>query len=382
MSRPRIVCATSLADGEAAFSSLGDVRMMAESDIHAGALRDVDALITRSKVRVDDNLLADSRLQFYATATAGIDHIDVAALARRGIAWAHAPGSNANSVAEYIIAALAWLGRERGINWTRRTLAIIGAGQVGSRLAALADRMGLTVLLNDPPLRDATGDSLYLPLREALAHADIVSLHVPLTASGPHATRNMVTASWLSNIKPGAVFINSSRGEVVEEPALLRALADGNLSAAILDVFNREPAIDIATLRAAALATPHIAGYSLDGRRQGTLMVYRAACRHFNRPPTWQPPEDAEPTELNVHLHGDESRALHDAVLAAYNPFVDDQRLRALPVGMPIDRHFQRVRQTCVERREFRRYRVSAAALPPAFAALLKKIGFCVSGIT
>jgi erythronate-4-phosphate dehydrogenase len=381
-SRPlKIVCASSLAGGREAFSTLGEVMVVPESDITNRLIRDADILATRSKVKVNDSLLEGSTVSFYGTATAGFDHVDVAALERRGIAWSQAPGSNANSVAEYVLAGLAWLGLERGIDWSGKTLAVIGAGHVGSRLAALAEPFGLKVQLNDPPLADATGDrQRYRPLEEVLAGADIVSLHVPLTDEGPHPTRGMAKAGFFALLKPGAVFINSSRGEVVGESALRQALSTGRVATALLDVFDHEPDIDPVLLDLAVLATPHIAGYSLDGRWQGTEMIYRAACKHFGHAPAWRIPAVEHPAVMTTDRPSPvaEHRQLYEVILRAYSPRVDDQRLRAKPEGVSMARHFSLLRQTYPERREFRSYAVDAAGASSAWVERIMRLGFVV----
>lgn len=344
--------------------------MMAERDINAAALRGVDVLATRSKTRINDALLEGSTLQFYGTATAGTDHVDAGALARRGIAWSAAPGSNANSVAEYVIAALAWFTHERGLAWSGKTIAIIGAGNVGARLAALAPALGLRVRLNDPPRRDATGDPALEPLEDVVAGADIVTLHAPLTDDGPYPTRGMAGAPFFERMKPGALFINAARGEVVDEPALLAAARAGQFAGVVLDVFDHEPAISSAMCGLATIATPHIAGYSLDGRRLGTEMIYRAACRHFGREPAWRIEPEAHPRAVA----GDSAMT---AILSAYNPALDDQRLRAVPPGVAMADHFNRMRKEYPERREFRCFRpTDVSRISEMDRAALGQLGF------
>ncbi len=354
-----ILCATSVAAGEEAFSSLGNVTMMPESEIRAGALRDVDVLITRSKVKVNDELLRGSNLQFYGTATAGSDHVDEAALAARGITWSEAAGCNARSVAEYVIASLAHLGRKRTISWRDRTLAIIGAGHVGSCLGVLAKALGLQVRYCDPPLAERTGETRYESLDDVLADADLVSLHVPLTDSGRHATRGMVNQRFLNMMKPGAIFINSSRGEVVaDESELIARRADGRFGGLVLDVYHHEPAIMPELIEAADLATPHIAGYSLDGRLMGTQMIYEAACRHFGREPRWHMSADEAPRSLAVPLsHAGSDDLLHSTILAAYDPWTDHTALKkGVTNPSSLAQHFSALRANYPDRRSFTRF--------------------------
>jgi erythronate-4-phosphate dehydrogenase len=371
-----IVCASSVAGGKEAFSTMGRVTVVPESGISPATLHGADMLITRSKVKVNDHLLEGSSLSFYGTATAGFDHVDVDALARRKIAWSQAPGSNANSVAEYVLAALSLLGLNREMSWEGKTLGIIGAGHVGSRLASVAATLGIKVLLNDPPLRAKTGNAHYRPLFDVLEKSDIVSLHVPLVDGGEHPTRGMADSVFFASLKPGVVFINASRGEVVNEPALSRAAVKGIFSAIILDVFDHEPDISIDTLKLALLATPHIAGYSLDGRLKGTEMVYRAACRQFGIEPSWNVPAVAQPVHVKIESPMTGSRALYETIIKAYNPADDDQRLRSLPVGMPMRNYFQTLRQQYPERREFPHFSVSSDLMDASLENALVGIGF------
>ncbi len=373
-----IVCATSVAGGEEAFSSLGRVVMLPEASIDASAIRGAHVLITRSKVKVNEALLEGSSLRFYGTATAGTDHVDMGALERRGIAWSEAAGSNANSVAEYVLCALAHLAESRGLVWRGKSLGIIGAGHVGSRLAMLAGQLGMRVLMNDPPLRDLTGDARYRPRSEVIHDADILSLHVPLTDGGAYPTRGLVDGRFFRDMKPGAVFINASRGEVVVEADFLRAAEDGRFSSVVLDVFNREPDIDPAMLARADLATPHIAGYSLDGRLKGTEMVYRAACRHLGVKEVWSPPA-IQPTRLDVPSGRQGDAFIQAALLAAYHPMRDDRMLRHLPEQVSMRNHFQQLRQHYPERFEFPHYAIPADRCDGDTAGALRHLGFHVS---
>jgi len=374
-----IVCASSLAGGAEAFATLGEVVILPEPEINASSIRGASVLATRSKVKVNDALLAGSSIAFYGTATAGTDHIDLHALESRGIAWTAAPGSNANSVAEYIIAALARLGSDRHTSWRGRTIGIVGAGHVGSRLANLAGALGMNVRLNDPPLAEKTNDPRYRPLAEVLESADVVTLHVPLTDEGPQATRRMANAAFFSAMKKGSVFMNASRGEVVDEAALLEASRSGRFSAVVLDVFDHEPDIDPRMPGIATLASPHIAGYSLDARLNGTLMVYRAACEYFGVNPVWQIPRDANPGLIALDATGPVDLSVYRAILQAYDPLTDDQLLRNVKTGTTPGQHFQQLRMNYAERREFARFQIKpdAAASPPAIK-MMADLGFMI----
>jgi len=373
-----IVCATSVAGGAEAFAGLGRVVMVPEAEITAATIRDAQVLVTRSKVKVNDALLEGSALTFYGTATAGVDHVDTAALERRGITWAEAAGSNANSVAEYILSSLALLGLTRGISWRGKTIGIIGAGHVGSRLAEMAEAIGMRVLLNDPPLRAKTGDARYRLLLDVLEVSDVVSLHVPLTDSGPYATRGMADRVFFAAMKPGALFINASRGEVVVESVLHLGIDRRDFSAVLLDVFDHEPDIDVHLVKKVNQATPHIAGYSLDGRLKGTEMIYQKACACLGCRPVWSVPPVTQPVPLSIPPGAAGDTLIYEALLAAYNPQRDDERLRALPLAVPMRSHFQQLRQQYPERLEYPHYAVERSRCDPLAADALQRIGFVV----
>lgn len=379
--RMKIVCAESVLYGREAFATLGDVAVMPDRKIGPAEVRDADALVIRSKTPVTRELLHGSRLAFVGTATAGFDHLDTDALAAAGVAWMAAAGCNANSVAEYIVAALLCLARRHAFRLAGRTLGVVGVGQVGRRVVRKAEALGLRVLQNDPPRRQTENAPELRDLDEVLAAADIVTLHVPLTESGPFATRRMVDARWLERLKPGAVFINASRGKVVNESDLMSALDRGRISHAVLDVWDREPAFSADLMKRVDLGTPHIAGYSYDGKLEGTVLVYRAACRRFGRPEVWDPaplrPPPAAPEIVCDPADGDDEAALEAVVRRVYDIAADDRALREGPDDETARAaRFERLRKNYPERREFFNTAVRLLRSAPALARKLKGIGF------
>lgn len=254
-----------------AFGAHGDVVLIPGRQITAGAVRDADALLVRSVTPVEEVLLAGSRIRFVATATIGTDHVDVRYLEVLGIGFASAAGSNANSVAEYVVAALLELARRGRYRLRDRSLGVIGVGNVGSKVVRYARALGMRVLQLDPPLG----------LHERAWEADIVTLHVPLLET----TRHMLHHDNLT----GFTLINTSRGAVVDNKALLQAIDGNRIPAAALDVWEGEPQISAELLDVVEIGTPHIAGYSFDGKVAGTRMIYEAFCRHFKITPFWQP---------------------------------------------------------------------------------------------
>lgn len=376
----KIICATSVALGHEAFSTIGEVENIAERDIDSAVVRNAAMLITRSKVKVNRALLENSSVRFVATATAGYDHFDISSLKERGIAWYSAAGCNANSVAEWVVAALLKLAVERNMQLEGKTLGIIGVGHVGSRVVALAPALGLRILLNDPPRQLAEAGSQWSSLNTLLSESDIVTLHVPLTNEGPHATRGMVDADFFSRMRPGAIFLNASRGEVVDEPALMQALDNKQVSHALLDVFAHEPDVNPALAEKANLVTPHTAGYSYEGRVRGTELCYLAACSILKVKPTWTPPPlPADPARI-IQLSDSQANpiaALAEAVRTAYNIRSDDASLRA---GLGSDeaarrKYFQRLRSHYPIRHEFPAYTIHPSA-PPPLANALTRLGF------
>ena len=267
------------------FLPSGEVEVLGGRDITSQKVADADALLVRSITPVNEQLLSGSRVRFVGTATIGFDHVDLAYLERNGIGFASAPGSNANSAAEYVIAALLEIGRRHNIRLEGKSIGVIGVGNVGSRVARKCEALGMHVLRNDPPLQRQTGDPQYVPL-EALYDCDFITIHTPLTREGIDKTFHLADAGFFSSLKPGAVFLNASRGAVVDSPALQQAIRAGRLRAVVLDVWEDEPDIDTGLLEMVDLGTPHIAGYSYDGKVAGMIMIYNALCAHFHLPPT------------------------------------------------------------------------------------------------
>jgi erythronate-4-phosphate dehydrogenase len=376
-----------------AFETLGEVEVMDGRALRAADVRDADILAIRSTTRVDRALLEGSRVRFVGTATIGTDHMDTAYLDAAGIRWCGAPGCNANSVAEYVAAALLCLAVRRGFTLSGMTLGIVGVGNVGSRVAEKAAALGLRVLPCDPPRRraGAAGGALwgdpaqFVPLDRLLAGADAVTLHVPLTSGGPDATRHMAGGAFFARARRGVVFLNTARGAVADSAALLRAMDSGAVARAVVDTCEGEPVIRDDLLRRADIATPHIAGHSFDGKVAGTVAVYREACRFLGTPPAWsaEPLLPAPPVpllDLDPAGRGDQE-TLQEAVGRVYDIEADDRRLRqCLSLdGAGRAKHFDALRRDYPQRREFRYTAVRLAGSErPGLAAALSALGFRV----
>lgn len=259
-----------------------EVEYIAGSDIDAAAVRDSDALIIRTRTRCDAALLERSRVQFIATATIGFDHIDTEYCRSRGIAVATAAGCNSRGVLQWVAAALAVLARREGWRPEQRTLGIAGVGHIGSLVADYAHRWGFRVLCCDPP-RQRTEHGDWHTIGQLARQCDIITFHVPLQRTGEDATWHLAGERFFSCLKRGADIINASRGEVVDNALLREAVAEGRCSCC-LDVWENEPDIDRDLLRSAIVATPHIAGYSLQGKANAASMSVAALARHFSLP--------------------------------------------------------------------------------------------------
>ena len=380
----KIVCASSVLHAREAFSGLGEVELLPDRDIRRDHLLDADALIVRSKTVVNADLLEDTPVSFVATATAGADHFDIPFLNSADIAWTASPGCNANAVAEYVTTALALLARKRAALLPGLTLGIVGVGQVGSRVATKAALLGLRVLRNDPPLALKTGSSDFLPLDALLAQSDILTLHTPLESSGAFPTRHLANCKLFEHLKPGAWFLNTSRGEVTDSDSLQCALDHHLLSACALDVWEHEPELPDTLRRTVDFLTPHIAGYSLEGLLNGTLHCYRELCHFLEIEPAWTPSPSQLPPPPSLQIdaaHRTDDETLTD-LLSAACPIPDDTRAWRAEMTTPdpteLRRRFDRFRKNSNHRREFASIRVQLSHASPALLETVAALGFQV----
>ena len=295
-------------------------------DITNADVRDADALIVRTRTACDERLLHGSTVRFIATATIGYDHLDTAYLERAGIKWINCPGCNSGSVAQYIRSALLLLLRAHYI-YKGGTLGIVGVGHIGAKVRALAAELGLRVVACDPPRHDNDGDdSCGASMDEIAATCDVITFHVPLTRTGKYPTFHIAGNQFLSSLKRKPVIINTSRGAVVDNLALLDALNKGTVSQTVIDTWENEPHINLQLLERAFIATPHIAGYSADGKANADNMVLDALCRFFrlSHTPHVSPPDII----LNEPLP---ERGTADFYLRMYNPMDDSRKLKTDP---------------------------------------------------
>ncbi len=366
-----------------AFRQFGDVTLSSTRDITKDAVRDADIIIIRSETKVTRDLLDGSNVKFVGTATIGTDHVDLEYLKSHGIGFASAPGSNANSVAEYFVAAVLTLAIRKGFTLSEKTLGVVGVGNVGSKIVRNAKALGMRVLQNDPPLARGTANSPYLPLDE-LMEADIVTLHVPLTKTGSDPTYHLFDATRLNKLKEGAILINTSRGAVVDGEALKNSIERNHLGGALLDVWEGEPIIDTDLLNTVDLGTPHIAGYSFDGKLAAVKMTYSAACKFFGQPETWKPGNSLpKPAVERIMIppgvdHPED--VLRKIVSQCYDIEADDRALRSIAGVLPEERRlfFTRLRAEYRVRREFFTTVVELPSSLMILAEPLRTIGFRV----
>lgn len=348
-------------------------------------LIDADALLVRSVTPVNQQLIEHSSLKFVATATAGFDHIDRDYLTARGIAFSHAPGCNATAVVEYVLAALDTLAEREGFVLAERKVGIIGKGQVGSRLYQTMARLGVAVCACDPPLAAMDNDSQYLSVDELIQCSDVICLHTPLTTDGPYPTHYLIDEPQLQAMKPGTVLINAGRGAVINNGALKRCLQQRDDLVVVLDVWESEPDVDPQLLSLVALATPHIAGYSLDARIRGTQMIYQAFCQHFGLPARVRLPA-ITPLPVLTQMKFTEGDCVATtcamAIRAIYDIRRDDAAMRRhLMVDEVGQRRkaFDHLRKHYPTRREFNTLRVQLKDCVPEIASAFKALQFRVS---
>lgn len=339
-------------------------------------VKDADVLITRTRTKCNRQLLEGSKVRFIATATIGFDHIDAEFCKQAGIEWTNAPGCNSGSVNQYIASALFSYSIKKEFDLKDKTIGIVGAGHVGSKVAALCKTVGMRVLLNDPPRARREGADKFVSLSKIQEEADIITFHVPLNRSGEDATYHMVNQDFLNNLKQ-PLLINSCRGEVFDTVAVKEAINKKLISGYIADCWENEPDIDTELLNLADYATPHIAGYSKDGKANGTKMSVQSVSRFFNLGiDNWEPAGVELPENRVIETDGyqrSESSILAEAVIRTYDIKNDDNALRESP------RLFEKLRGDYPVRREFGTYTLKLKNTEDDIKQKLTKLGFIIA---
>lgn len=363
------------------FGDIGQIRRVSGRTLSAEDVRDADILLVRSVTRVNQALLEGSRVKFVGTATIGTDHVDMAWLEAQGIAFCAAPGCNANSVAEYVLSVLSVYAERRGLeDWSELSVGIVGAGNVGGELARKLDRLDYTVKVCDPPRAERGEEGEFVPLEDALA-CDVVTLHTPLTRETAHPTYHLLDATRLAQFNQDQLLINTSRGGVIDGGALLDRLNGANPPTVVLDVWEQEPRISPQLVDRVWLATPHIAGYSLEGKVQGTEMIYVALCRFLGLPVRKKAgqflPEPAL-SKLSFTSSAEEVAAANTAIRCCYDPRRDDAQLRLI-MGLPTDERgpaFDRLRRDYPVRREFSSVKIQLKGTSKSLQDTFRALGF------
>jgi erythronate-4-phosphate dehydrogenase len=338
------------------FAGFGEVRRLPGRTLTAEAVRDADVLLVRSVTHVNQQLLGASAVRFVGTCTIGTDHLDLPWLEGAGIQWASAPGCNARGVVDYVLGSLFTLADLDGAALPQRRFGIIGAGQVGGRLATVLRGLGWDVRVCDPPRQAAQGGE-YCSLDEIIEQCDVISLHTPLTRTGPYPTWHLFDQARLERLRPGTWLINAARGPVVSNQALRQVLLARDDLQAVLDVWEQEPSVDATLADLCVLATPHIAGYSLEGRQRGTAAIYQALCAWQGQAPSVQLEALLPaPWLAQVSLNGrvDPAWALAMLCRGVYDPRRDDADFRRSLSREPAQQRaaFDALRKGYPERRE------------------------------
>ncbi|UCH64413.1 MAG: 4-phosphoerythronate dehydrogenase [Ignavibacterium sp.] len=362
---------------EEAFASFGDLLLINGRKITNEILRDADVLIVRSITNINKELLNGTTVKLIGTATIGTDHIDTEYLSREGIKFSDAKGCNANSVAEYVMAALMRIAVKENLSFKNKSIGVIGVGNVGGRIVKYAEALGLEVLKNDPPKERENIGSDYSKLEDVL-NADIVTLHVPLNLKGIDKSLYLLNEYNLRSMKQGAILINTSRGSVIENDAL-KNIIDKKEFKVVLDVWEGEPLINTGLLEKVKLGTAHIAGYSLEGKVNGTKMIYDSLRKFKNSKSDWVPnlPE-VHDNEIEMPSEGTDEEKLNFIFNQIYDISYDDSLLRKLLSIKEDDRitHFDKLRKAYPVRREFGNYTIKSENDDRDFNNLLRSLGF------
>jgi erythronate-4-phosphate dehydrogenase len=357
-----------------AFEGVAEVVYMPGSKTTPEVVKDADAIVTRTRTSCNEKLLSGSSVKFIATATIGYDHIDTEYCDKAGIKWTNAPGCNSKSVEQYIASTLFVLADRKKLQLKDLCIGVVGVGNVGSKVANICNLLGMKVLLNDPPLERAEGSAAFVSLDKIKNEADIITLHVPLNLKGEDVTYHIGNEDFFSSLRRNPILINSCRGEVIETGAVKNALKKGQLSGFVCDCWENEPDIDLELLGMTELATPHIAGYSKDGKATGTLMSVHAVSEYFGLGlNNWQPIGIELPQHPNIELDGkdmNEQEIISKAILSTYDIRNDDKFLRSNP------NLFEHLRGDYPTRREFPAFTILASNIEENVIDILRNFGF------
>lgn len=360
-----------------AFSGLGDVQLYNGRAITNSVLKNTDVLLVRSITNVNAELLEGTKVKFVGTATIGTDHIDNKYLAGKNISFSDAKGCNSDAVAEYVFTALFNIAHEQRFQLKGKSIGVVGVGNIGSRIVKYANMLGMRVLQNDLPLKRKTEKACFLELSE-LMDADIITFHVPLNMEGDDRTYHLFDTKKLNSIKDGAILINASRGPVIENNSLNRIIERKKLTT-VLDVWEEEPEINSELLKKVKFGTPHIAGYSFEGKINGTVILYNALCEFLNKTPSWKPEiPAAEDSRIKVSGLSDPETVLNIATEHVYSIMEDDKTLRGIFSESNPGKYFDTLRKKYKLRREFPNYTIEINPFNEELANIFRGFRFKV----
>ena len=357
-----------------AFENVAEVVYLPGSKTTAEIAKDADAIVTRTRTICNEKLLAGSTVKFIATATIGYDHIDTEYCDNAGIQWTNAPGCNSKSVEQYIASVIMVLAEKNNWNLGEKTIGVVGVGNVGSKVTRICEIFGMKVLQNDPPRERAEGSGQFVSIQQIMDEADIITLHVPLNLKGEDATYHFGNESFLNVLKKKPLLINSCRGEVTETNAVKTALKSEKISAFVCDCWENEPDLDLELLELTEIATPHIAGYSKDGKAIGTLMSVQAINNYFGLGlENWKPTGVELPLNPEIIIDGTgltEQQIIAKAILHTYDIRNDDRDFRNNV------KEFEQLRGDYPTRREFPAFTIKAKNIAEKTLGKLKELGF------
>lgn len=355
----KLIVDENIAFAREAFSGFGDVTLVDGRTLSDKDVKTADVLIVRSITRVDEELLAGSNIKFVGTATIGTDHINLDYLKKRNIKFTDAKGCNADSVAEYVFTALLKVASENNISLKDKTIGIVGIGNIGSRVVRIAESFVMKVLKNDPPLERAGIGKDYVSLEEILK-ADVITFHVPLNNDGIDKSYHLLNENNLNRIKEKSIIINTSRGPVIDNKALLEETNKKNFLL-VLDVWEEEPQVNLDLLGLTKVASTHIAGYSFEGKVNGTKIIYDVLCHYLKIKPNWIPNLPLiDNTELLLPSGKSDEEKLFKLLSSIYTIEKDDRRLKEISNYKADEQpgYFDKLRKTYPVRREFSNFTV------------------------
>ncbi len=361
---------------EGILEPLTDISYLPPSQITKEAVKDADALFVRTRTICNSELLEKSKVKFIATATIGFDHIDAVYCEAKGINWINAPGCNSSSVQQYVASALLTLAKQKNIQLDSKTIGIVGVGNVGAKIERIAKIFGMKILLNDPPRERNEGNGKFVSLDYLVDKSDIITFHVPLNMNGIDKTFHLADEIFFEKFNKSKIIINTSRGEIVETNTLKKAVKNNKVVACVLDVWESEPNIDNELLKFVDIATPHIAGYSVEGKANGTAICVNGLNEFFDLglEPNWYPkglPSPGRSNKINVDCNGkSKQEVIRECITSTYNIVEDDKQLKKSVED------FEKRRAEYPVRREFNYYYVHLTNADEVIFSAIGELGF------